>query len=75
MEISVHLSTAQCDAIRSVDSAHTIGQVVQTHVDTWLAPVVAQLDHDDCSRVSQAYRTADHDQRAKVRKVLNVGDA
>lgn len=71
MDIAV--TDAQRKVLRKLDPVRTAQQVVQTHVDTWLAPFVAELDRDDEAEVKQAYASADPETREQVRELLNLG--
>lgn len=71
MDITV--TDAQKKVLKKLDAVRTAQQVVQLHVDTWLAPFVAEMDRDDEATVKAAYAAAAPAVRTQVRGVLGLG--
>ena len=71
--MDITITDDQLKVLRKLDPVRTARQVVQIHVDTWLAPYVAELSRDDESAVKAAYATAPPEVRAQVRGVLGLG--
>lgn len=46
-DITVSLTDAQTKVVRRLDANKSARQVVQAHIDTWLAPHVAELEEID----------------------------
>lgn len=70
--MDITITDLQLKALRRLDPALTARQVVQIHVDTWLAPLVAQMEEDERKEVAHAYVKADKPTRVKVRADLGL---
>lgn len=73
MDLTISLTDAQIRVLRKLDPALTARQVVQAHLDTWLFPMLAELDDLDRADVMAAYRNAKPEIRAGVKRVLGLG--
>lgn len=71
MDITV--TASQLKALRRLDANLTAQQVVQTHVDTWLAPIVQELADTDRKDVIAAYLNATPATRTAVKDLLGLG--
>lgn len=71
--MDITISDAQLKALRKLDPVKTARQVVQIHVDTWLAPHVAQLGEDDTRDIARAYDRAATDVQLRVKAALGIG--
>jgi hypothetical protein len=72
-DIAVSITPAQLIALRRMDANKTAKAVLQIHIDTWLAPIVAELQDDERKAVLAAYLAADGATQLQVKGVLNVG--
>jgi len=72
-DLTITLTDAQMKALRKLDAAKTAKQVMQTHVDTWLAPFVADLVETERKAVVTAYQSAAPAVRASVKELLGLG--
>lgn len=73
IEVTVTLTNAQVKAVRRLDGLQTLTRVLQTHIDTWLAPCVQDMDTEDRTSVVEAYRAADPALREQVKGLLGLG--
>lgn len=71
MEITI--TDVQLKALRKLDATLTAKQVVQSHVDTWLAPIIADLDATERKDVLAAYLKASPAIRTTVKGLLSLG--
>jgi 1,2-phenylacetyl-CoA epoxidase catalytic subunit len=72
-DIAVAISDAQLKVLRRMDTTKTAKQVLQSHVDTWLLPLVQALITEDREGVKTAYTNASPEIQAQVRQVLGLG--
>lgn len=71
--MDITLTDLQLKALRKLDPVLTAKQVVQIHVDTWLAPIVAELGVSDRKAVAEAYVKADVVVQERVKLELGLG--
>lgn len=71
-DFAVTLSAAQVRAMRRLDAGKTAAQVLQSHVDTWLAPYVSELDEVDRRDVLTKYLSAAPAVRDQVKALLDA---
>ncbi len=71
-DLVLTLTDVQWRELRRLDPAKTVKQIVQVHMDTWLAPLVASHEQLARARVADAFAAADADTRAKVCDTLKV---
>lgn len=71
-DFTITLTDAQTKVVRRMDANATARQVLQAHLDTWLAPEVAKLVLEDREGVKSAYIAADPVVQAKVRELLKL---
>ena len=74
MTTLVVLTDAQRAAIHRLDAARTPQDIVQIHVDTWLAPLVQEATKADAIRISRAYGLASDGIQADVRRSLRLDE-
>ena len=72
MTATITLTTAQAQAITALDPSRTPQAIVQIHVDTWLAPMVADAIRADAAQVSLAYERATAVLQTDVKRSLGV---
>lgn len=72
-DITISVTPAQVVVLRRLDAKLTAKAVVQLHVDTWLAPMVADLIESDRRAVREAYVAADPAVQARVKQELGLG--
>jgi len=71
--MDITITDPQLKALRKLDPVKTAKQVVQLHVDTWLAPIVAELTETDRKAVFSAYLSASPSVQASVKALLGLG--
>jgi hypothetical protein len=71
-DLTLTLTDAQIKVLRRMDTTKTARQVLQAHVDTFLAPAVQDLITEDREGVKTAYVSATPDVQAQVRQVLGL---
>jgi hypothetical protein len=71
-DFTIALTDVQVKVVRRMDANLNVRQVLQAHVDTWLAPDVAKLVSEDREGVKSAYIAADPAVQAKVRELLKL---
>ncbi len=71
--MDITITDPQLKALRRLDPALTARQVVQIHVDTWLAPIVADLGVTERKAVADAYVAATPAVQTSVKGLLGVG--
>lgn len=74
LDITVRLTDAQVAELGLLDPRKTPAQVVQTHVNTWLAPLVAIAQKAETDSVARAYVVADAQARQAVRDALKLDE-
>lgn len=72
-DLTIAVTPAQLVVLRKLDANLTAKAVVQLHVDTWLAPLVAELIESDRKAVRAAYVAADPAVQQRVRQELGLG--
>jgi hypothetical protein len=71
-DFTISLTDVQVKIVRRMDTNLTARQVLQAHLDTWLAPEVAKHVLEDREGVKSAYIAADPLIQAKVRELLKL---
>jgi hypothetical protein len=71
-DFTISLNDLQVKVVRRMDANLNARQVLQAHLDTWLAPDVAKLVLEDREGVKSAYIAADPVIQAKVRELLKL---
>lgn len=71
--MDITITDTQLKALRKLDPVLTAKQVVQIHVDTWLAPIVAAMGDDAKREVLTAYALASPSVQTSVRGLLGLG--
>jgi hypothetical protein len=71
-DIAVNITDPQLRALRRLDQTKTARQVLQAHVDTWLAPYVAELGEVDKRAVMEKYLAASPAIREQVETLLGL---
>lgn len=71
MDITV--TDLQLKALRRLDPVLTAKQVVQIHVDTWLAPIIAEMGEMDRKAFLSAYVAAAPAVQTQVKGLLGLG--
>jgi hypothetical protein len=71
-DFTISLTDVQVKIVRRMDANMTARQVLQAHLDTWLAPEVAKFVAEDREGVKSAYIAADPIIQAKVRELLKL---
>lgn len=71
--ITITVTDAQVLALKRLDARKTPTAVIQIHVDTWLAPLVALASAVDADAVKAAYASADEPMRDAIRVRLGIG--
>lgn len=71
-DLTITVTDAQLKVLRKLDATKTAKQVAQIHVDTWLAPLVAQAALDDVASVKTAYVAAPDLVKASIRAGLGI---
>lgn len=72
-DLTIAITDAQLRALRRLDPVLNAKQVVQVHVDTWLAPILADLDVSDRKAVADAYVAATPGTQTSVKGLLGLG--
>jgi len=72
--MDITITDAQRLALRTIDPSRTAQQIVQIHVDTWLAPLVQEATKADAIRISRAYGLASDGIQADVRRSLSLDE-
>lgn len=72
-DLTIAVTPAQLVVLRKLDANLSAKAVVQTHVDTWLAPLVAELMEEERKAVRAAYAAADTTTQARVKQELGLG--
>lgn len=72
-DLAITVTDAQLKALRKMDAVKTAKQVVQIHVDTWLAPLVAEQGVSDRRAVAEAYVVAAPAVQLRVKQELGLG--
>lgn len=72
-DLTITITDAQLKVLRKLDAAKSAKEVVQIHVDTWLAPIVAELGVSDRKAVADAYVKADAAVQDRVKLELGLG--
>jgi hypothetical protein len=70
--MDITITDAQLRVLRRLDPVKTAKQVVQIHIDTWLAPYVAELDEIDRKAVLEKYIAATPTVRDQVDTLLGL---
>ena len=73
MLMDITLTDPQLKALRRLDPVLAAKQVVQVHVDTWLAPIIAEMAEIDRRALLSAYVAADPVVQAKIKGLLGLG--
>lgn len=73
--MDITITDLQLKALRRLDPVLNARQVVQIHVDTWLAPIVAELGAGERKAVAEAYVKADATVQGRVRQELGLNAA
>lgn len=71
-DVRITLTDAQVAEVIFLDPRKTVEQIVQTHVDTWLAPLVAKSAQAERVSIAAAYAVADASVQQSVREALKV---
>lgn len=71
--MDIVVTDLQLKALRKLDPVRTAKEVVQLHVDTWLAPMVAELGVNERKAVADAFVAATPAVQASVKGLLGVG--
>lgn len=71
-DVTLTITDEQVKVLRRMDATKTAKQVLVAHIDTWLAPEVAQLVTEDREGVKSAYISATPDVQAQVRGLLGL---
>lgn len=71
-DLTISVTPAQVVVLRRLDATRTAKAVVQLHVDTWLAPMVADLVEADRKAVREAYVAADPAVQLRVKQELGL---
>lgn len=72
-DLTITVTDAQLKVLKKLDANKTAKAVVQIHVDTWLAPLVAEGVLSDVASVKAAYVAAPDATKALVRAELGLG--
>ena len=72
-DLTITVTAAQLVVLRKLDATLTARAVVQTHLDTWLAPLVSELVEAERKAVRAAYIAADPATQAGVKGLLGLG--
>lgn len=72
-DLTITVTDLQLKALRRLDAVLTARQVVQVHVDTWLAPIIDELDVTDRRAVAEAYVAATPGTKDSVKGLLGIG--
>lgn len=72
-EIAVTVTDLQLKALRRLDPVLTAKQVVQLHVDTWLAPILVEMAELDRKALVSAYVAASPSVQTQVKGLLSLG--
>jgi hypothetical protein len=71
-DFAITLTDAQVKVVRRLDANLTARQVVQAHLDTWLAPLVAEAEEAERLSIMDRYRAASPQVREQVRALLGA---
>jgi len=71
-DLTLTVTDAQLKVLRTLDARKTATAVVQIHVETWLAPLVAEAVLRDVASVKAAYVAASEPTKATIRTALGV---
>ena len=72
-DVSLSLTAAQVNALRKLDPVLTAKQVMQIHVDTWLAPIIAEMAQADRKALLSAYVAAAPAVQTQIKGLLGLG--
>ena len=72
MTIEVMLTPEQATVIESLDRGRLAGDILQAHVNTWLAPMMQEAARDEQSAVLRAFVSADATVRGDVKRTLGM---
>lgn len=72
-DLTVSVTDAQLKALRQLDPVLTAKQVVQVHIDTWLAPIVTEMAATDRKALLSAYVAAAPQVQTQVKGLLGLG--
>ena len=72
-EIAVTVTDFQLKALRRLDPVLTAKQVMQIHVDTWLAPIIAEMAETDRKALLSAYVAAAPAVQTQIKGLLGLG--
>lgn len=73
MDVRLVLTQAQADAVAALDSRQSVVSILQAHVDTWLAPLVAESVESERREVIEAYKNASPEVKEDVKGLLGLG--